>query len=172
MDTEEQLKKGEERREAYRTKTERLTDKPDTASLHPPVQHNPTLYWTANTVWVGFKLQSLQWHNLIRSNYFNILIWEKSSKNLLKTSSGDLCLTWAWLVTTSVCVTNLCVIEILIKAAIKKILCAVLFSQQSNFTWGNPGKPWMLSIALSSYFQMKSVLSKSQDSQQEIKIKR
>lgn len=39
MDTEEQLKKGEERREAYRTKTERLTDKPDTASLHPPVQH-------------------------------------------------------------------------------------------------------------------------------------
>lgn len=39
MDTEEQLKKGEERSEAYRTKTERLTDKPDTASLHPPVQH-------------------------------------------------------------------------------------------------------------------------------------
>lgn len=38
MDTEEQLKKGEERREAYR-KTERLTDKPDTASLYRPVQH-------------------------------------------------------------------------------------------------------------------------------------
>lgn len=33
------IKEGEERREAYRTKTERLTDKPDTASLHSPVQH-------------------------------------------------------------------------------------------------------------------------------------